>query len=298
MRIVILGSGYVASAYMRTFLFLGFHPVILSRAWLDYTDLDQLSRYLELLDAELVVNCAGFTGKTVDDCAKDIHQCIAANMVLPGMVAEVCASAGVPLIHISSGCIFTGPGVWKEDDEPNNMDQPYARSKVFAEQRITTSGALAWIFRIRMPFNHLPHQRNWLTKLANYPLILDGLNSITLLDEFTMRSYLVFQKAEPGIYHAAYPTPVRTIEVARMLRDVGIRKLPVHEWIPSDFRKSYGPRSEAVLDSSKFESACGAAFGDPLVAIRWCMEQMNGRTVLGSADPMSADTQDKSSPCQ
>lgn len=283
-----LGSGYVASAYMRSLHFLGMNPMIASRAWLDYHDPQLLRAYIRLYQPQLVINCAGYTGRTVDDCEVNKQECYIANVTLPRNLARVCGESGTRLVHISSGCIFTGPGPFKESDSPNNLDQFYAQCKAAAEQEILSvtkeTGLKSWIFRIRMPFNHIICPRNWLVKIAEYPLILEGQNSITFLDEFTTRSYMLVQKDNPGVYHAAYPTPVSTLKVAELLLSSGLRRFPVLPYPPAEFYRCHCPRSQAVLDSSKFEREAGAAFGDPWAAIRWSLQNFRVASRAASLD--------------
>lgn len=271
-RILVLGTGYVASAYLRALHFLGLRPAVLSRAWLDYTDPDVFENFLTVSKPQLVINAAGFTGRTVDDCEADKQQCYAANVTLARTIGEACARAGIALAHISSGCIFTGLGPFKESDEPNNLSQFYAQCKWHAELELAKIGGKVWTFRIRMPFGNLPHPRNLLTKLANYERILDGLNTLTFLDEFAMRSYQLMGKAAPGVYHAGCSLSTSTALVAQMLLEAGIRKVPVKLYPPDEFLKTHVARSYAVLDVSKFEGAYGTKFGDPLVALRWCIQ--------------------------
>jgi len=264
MKMVIIGTGYVGSAYARCLHYLGYHPLILSRSWLDYTDSHELEFVLKNYQPDVVINCSGYTGNTVDDCETNPLECYDSNLVLPYNIALACK---FPMIHISTGCAFYG-GPFKEDDAPNFLETTYGITKINAEKEIQNIKDDCWIFRIRMPFSHIPHQRNWLTKLKNYDLILDGLNSVTWIDEFAMRSWQLWQKAPPGIYHAAQLNPVRTIDVARML------KRNVKEYDPSEFLKNHVPRSAAVLDCSKFEQAYGTQFTDTMCALRWCLGQM------------------------
>lgn len=274
-RTLILGTGYVASAYARALHSLGLRPFVLSRDWLDYTNPSELRYFLHVHGPQLVINAAGFTGDTVDDCERNLAACSKANMELPGSIAEICQESGAALIHISSGCIFDGPGLFNEESVPNFCDNVYQRTKLFGEQRVSTACDRAWIFRIRMPFGPRPHRRNWLCKLVQYDRILDGYNSVTFLDEFAMRSYQLMQKADPGIYHAACPNPVYTADVARLLFDAGLRKKAIELFKHADFISAgHVPRSAAVLDVSKFEKAYGAPFGDAMVSLRWCIDNL------------------------
>ena len=216
-----------------------------------------------------------YVGKTVDDCEGHKEECYAANVVLVRNLGTLCRELDISLFHISSGCIFDGPGPFGEEAKPNNVGQFYAQCKIHAEVELAGTGARAWVFRIRMPFNGRVHPRNLLCKLASYDRILEGLNSITFLDEFAMRSYHLAQRAGPGVYHASCSTPVRTAQVARMLFDAGVRVKPVELFYPEAFRKAgHVHRSAAVLDVSKFEQAYGAPFGDPLVALRWSIDRL------------------------
>lgn len=264
MKVVVIGTGFVAQAYLRCLHYLGYHPLVLSRSWLDYTDPELLEFTLKSYQPSVVINCAGYTGETVDDCDKNSCECYDANLVLPYNIAMVCK---VPLLHVSTGCVFNGPGQFTEDDCPNFLRTVYGVTKINAEQEIQNIKDDCWIFRIRMPFSHISHKRNWLTKLMKYDQILDGLNSVTWIDEFAMRSWQLWQKAPPGIYHATQRNPVRTLDVARML------KPDVKEYDPVEFLKNHVQRSEAVLDCTKFEKAYGTEFTDTWVALRWCIKE-------------------------
>lgn len=263
MKPMIIGTGFVAQAYMRCLHYLGFHPSLLSRAWVNYTDPMMLRYAITSCNPDVVINCAGYTGDTVDDCENNRDECVDANSVLVETIASECH--GRKFVHISSGCIFNGVGPFSENDPPNFTSGWYQQCKLAGEK---AAGRDAWIFRIRMPFSHIPHRRNWLCKLMKYERILDGLNSVTWIDEFAMRSWQLVEKSPPGIYHTAQRNPVRTMDIARML------KPDAAEYDPSEFIKNRIPRSGAVLDSSKFEKSYGTEFTDTMVALRWCVSNL------------------------
>lgn len=280
MKVAVIGTGFVAQAYLRCLHYLGYHPLVLSRSWIDYTAYgvyggEALKFCLKGYQPDVVINCAGFTGKTVDDCEINFDVCKIVNDTLPYRILDVVKQIpGCRLIHISTGCMFNGSGPFTELDKPNFLQSVYAKTKRDGERWLNFPEE-SWIFRIRMPFSHVPHRRNWLCKLQQYDHILDGLNSVTWIDEFAMRSWQICQKAPPGIYHSTQKNPVRTIDVAWML------KPDVKEYHPVDFIKTHIPRSAAVLDSSKFEQAYGTEFTDSGVALRWCIDN------LGAGDATS-----------
>ncbi len=246
---------------MRELRKLGLVPIALSRSWVDYTDPLQLESWVKDARIQLIINAAGYTGRTVDDCEKHKEDCYAANVSFVRSLAKMCVDLDVALFHISSGCIFDGPGPFKEEDLPNNHSQFYAHTKIEAENELFSTDCRAWIFRIRMPFGHRDHPRNWLTKLKNYPLILDGLNSVTYLDQFVRRSYRLAHQSAPGVYHAACSTPIRTADVATLLHQNGIRELPVEIFAPGSFKAcGHTHRSQTVFGCLKVREGVWKAF--------------------------------------
>lgn len=267
-RYLVLGSGFVAQGYLRVLHYLGYTPVMVSRSWCDYTDPVEFSSLIYNYRPYIVINCAGYTGETVDDCQSNQTECYKANVELVEMIVKELNKSRTPLIHISSGCVFNGPGPFKETDAPD-MRLWYQACKLEAEEIVSTMQKY-WIFRIRMPFSHFPHKRNWLCKLMKYEKILDGFNSVTWLDEFCMRSWMMIQKGAPGIYHCTQPGPVSTVEVARKLKtDFAI-------YDPKDFLNHHIRRSEAVLDCSKFEGVYGTTGTRAISAIEWCIGRLTG----------------------
>lgn len=280
MKIAVIGTGFVAQGYLRALNYLGYHPMVLSRSWLDYTNVDKLRFFMESYTPDVMVNCAGFTGRTVDDCETNRAECLAANAELPSLIATLCQRQGCSMVHVSSGCIFDGSGPFRESDGPNFTTNCYQQSKLAGENAVMKLCAGHWIFRIRMPFSHIRHPRNWLCKLASYPMILDGLNSVTWLDEFCMRSWQILRKSQPGIYHCTQPNPVRTLAVAKLLNPV------CAAWKTSDFMRQHVKRSSAVLDCSKFEAVYGTSGTDSMSAIKWCAHGL-----FGSHDRKTTDLQ-------
>jgi len=282
MKVAILGTGYVASAYARAMHFLGHHPLILSRHWINYFDMDPLRLCLRSHGTELLINAAGFSGGSVDDIKEHKHAAYHSLVTLPAYASRLARELDIPFLHVSSGCVFNGAQPFKETDKPNFTPGLYQHYKLFAEEDVLNSKARAYIFRIRMPFSWHHHPRNWLTKLCAHEKILDGFNSVTFLDEFALRSFwLIKENKEPGIYHAAYPTSVQTLDVVRLLMEAKLRTKPIAHWGKEAFLESHTARSEALLNCDKFEKAYGSTFGDPLSAIRWCIEHYGGVGPVG-----------------
>jgi dTDP-4-dehydrorhamnose reductase len=94
----------------------------------------------------LVVNAAAYTA--VDAAEDDPEAAYRANRDGPGALARLCASAGVPLIHISTDYVFDGakgaPYVETDATAPTGV---YGASKLAGEQDVLAAGGRAIVLR-------------------------------------------------------------------------------------------------------------------------------------------------------
>lgn len=275
MKIALLGStGYLGRAYVRAPAPVGLTIVPIQRSRLDYFDPMALRQLIRAEKIDGILNCTGFTGKpNVDACEDQRELCFRLNVLFPETLARVCSDENILLIQIGSGCIYQGAPCaqepdsgFKEEDEPNfSFEHPpcsyYSGTKAEMEKRIgSLSGVSIW--RIRMPFSSRRENRNLLTKLAEYPKVLEARNSLTDLDEMVILTLRMLAAGVPSsIYNLTNPGSVLSSEIVDLLLRFGIRKIP-----PSYFSTSQeiaavmrAPRSSCVLDSSKI-----ARMGFPL----------------------------------
>jgi dTDP-4-dehydrorhamnose reductase len=261
------GSGYVGHAYQALLTRKAIPFRNLRRAEVDYTNRDTLRAALVRDKPEFLINAAGYTGKpNVDACELHRHECLFGNAVLPGIVAEACADAGVPWGHVSSGCIYTGArpdgSGFTETDTPNftfrtNNCSFYSGSKALGEE-VLAGKPNVYIWRLRIPFNNIDNPRNYLTKLLRYSRLLEATNSISQLEEFCAATFACWEKRVPfGIYNVTNPGQVTTHEVVDAIKKSGVSNQKF------EFLKNEGefmqlaaktPRSNCVMDSSKLAS--------------------------------------------
>ena len=261
------GSGYVGHAYQALLTRKGIPFRNLRRADVDYTNPPTLLAALRADGPEFLINAAGYTGKpNVDACELHKHECLFGNAVLPGIVAEACAAAGVPWGHVSSGCIYTGArpdgSGFTETDAPNftfrqNNCSFYSGSKALGEE-VLAGKPDAYIWRLRIPFNEVDNPRNYLTKLLRYNTLLEATNSISQLEEFVAATFACWEKRVPfGLYNVTNPGQITTHEVVDLIKKTGVsNKDFVFFKDESDFmqRAAKTPRSNCVMDSSKLAS--------------------------------------------
>lgn len=258
------GSGYVGHTYQALLARRGIPFRNLRRAELDYTNRDALRTALLRDKPEFLINAAGYTGKpNVDACELHKHECLLGNAVLPGIVADACADAGVPWGHVSSGCIYTGARPdgrgFTETDAPNFTFRTdncsfYSGCKALGEEVLAGKPSL-YIWRLRIPFNHEENPRNYLTKLIRYQRLLEATNSISQLEEFCAATFACWEKRVPfGTYNVTNPGEVTTHEVVDLIRKSGVSTKEFSFFQDeTEFMHvaAKTPRSNCTMDSSK-----------------------------------------------
>ena len=123
MNVLILGGGYVGN-HLFNYLKNKCTVEQIVQNQVDYTFTNPNSKdfksYLHDKHFDIAVNCSGYTGKpNVDACEDDKANCWEYNVLAPVRTAETLNLFKIPVIHVSSGCIYQGLGKFTEEDVPN-----------------------------------------------------------------------------------------------------------------------------------------------------------------------------------
>ncbi len=211
---------------------------------------------------DAVLNAAGVTGKpNVDWCdvPGNQHHTVAGNTLLPILLAQACADAGVYLLHIGSGCIFYGDSphpdkLWRENDF-GNPAPTYSRAKWAADLVLSTLQNVG-IARIRMPLDHAPGPRNLIDKLAKYSKVIDVENSVTVVDDMVYVFRQLLEKKGQGIFHVTNPGTMKHRELLALYEEL-VDPSHKNEWITAEELVTSGLasklRSNNFMHSSRLE---------------------------------------------
>ncbi|CRK59746.1 dTDP-4-dehydrorhamnose reductase [Alloactinosynnema sp. L-07] len=94
----------------------------------------------------IVINAAAYTA--VDKAETETSRAFAVNADGPRVLAAVCSSRGVPLVHVSTDYVFDGTADRPyEVDDPTRPQSVYGITKLAGEQAVLGSGARAWVVR-------------------------------------------------------------------------------------------------------------------------------------------------------
>ena len=119
---------------------------LVGRPAFDFDAPNTIARAFHDAQPALVVNAAAYTA--VDAAETDVDAAYRANRDGPAQLAELCAAAGVPLIHVSTDYVFDGSkGAPYTEDDPVSPPGVYGASKLAGEQGVLASRAKAIILR-------------------------------------------------------------------------------------------------------------------------------------------------------
>lgn len=198
-----------------------------------------------------VINAAGFTGRpNVDVCEIRRQETVDGNVIFPWELEQ--RAGAIPVVHVTSGCVYDGypPGGYTEQDPPDfNFDNGsfYSGTKALAQHLLSPYLSKSYLLRIRLPFAGEPDAKNLLTKLTQYPKLLDVKNSLSDVGDVARTAvHFAEHLPEPGIYNVTNPGYKNTREIADML---GLNK----QWFTAEeFTQAVkAPRSNCVLNTDK-----------------------------------------------
>jgi dTDP-4-dehydrorhamnose reductase len=255
--ILLLGaSGYLGRTFASELRRRGHCFIPLTRRAFDYTRFDFLFDYIRTMRPVFLVNAAGYECPSTGPMAEaEREKMMAANAILPQMIARVCLMTKTPWGHVSSGSIYGGAKViengrptirrhlggpetlnlfaaqpeifhgFTELDEPNySFRTPscnfYAGTKALAEEAIKDIGQ-SFVWRLRLPFNEREETCNWLWQMQRQDEVPDTINCFSHLEDCVRACLDLWEIRAPfGTYNVTNPGAMTTGHVAQEMRRV------------------------------------------------------------------------------
>ena len=120
--------------------------VALGRPGFDLSRIETLAPAIAALNPDIVVNAAAYTA--VDKAESDADAALLVNGAASGAIAAICARLSIPIIQISTDCVFDGAsaGPYRETD-PTCPISVYGASKTLGEQLVGAAGPRHLILR-------------------------------------------------------------------------------------------------------------------------------------------------------
>jgi len=286
MNVLILGGGYIGRHLFDHLK--RYHDVeLITQKQVDYTymnDSRDFKSYLHDNRFDIAVNCSGYTGTpNVDACEDEKWKCWKYNVTAPVRTTETLNLFKIPVIHISSGCIYEGDQFFTEEDMPNlglytDHSSFYSKSKHAGE--LALNHMEGFIFRIRMPFCGTSGRKNILNKYLKYDNILSDVNSLTCIYDLckVVEHFCVHRNVLPhGIYNVVNNGAITGVQVIDMLKQGGMNN---KNWkvVPVDELNIKATRSNCTLSGGKLKIKGRFDMPNVKAALKYCISQLNERT--------------------
>lgn len=210
--LVIGGTGQLATALAG--LAHGRDLIAVGRPTLDFDQPEHIPALLAAHKPSLIINAAAYTA--VDKAETDVDAAYRANATGPEIVARFCASADIPLIHVSTDYVFDGAkgAPYVETDTANPIGV-YGASKRAGE--IAVLAACVKTIILRTSWVYAPYGRNFvLTMLAaaqrvpTLRVVADQIGCPTAAPDLAAAILAIadqlgagWRDSYAGIYHAA-----------------------------------------------------------------------------------------------
>lgn len=187
---------------------------------------DALTRVLDQVRPDVVVNCAGLTKHKPEAEAPLVS--IPINTLMPHRLAGLCKLMGARLIHVSTDCVFSGErGGYSEDDFADAHDV-YGKSKVLGE--------VNYPHAITLRTSTIGHELQSKYGLLDWFLsqegsckgfaraIFSGLPTVVFAE--IIRDVVIPNPELTGLYHVA-AKPINKFELLKLIADVYGKKIDI-----------------------------------------------------------------------
>lgn len=111
----------------------------------------------------VVVNASAYT--SVDEAESKQTEAFAVNADGPRVIAAVCSSRQVPMVHVSTDYVFDGEGTRPyETDDPTGPKSVYGATKLAGDDAVLRSGVDGWVVRTSWVYG--AHGHNFVKTMA------------------------------------------------------------------------------------------------------------------------------------
>jgi len=268
MRVILFGrSGQVATELTRQAGRAGVTFDVIDRAQAELSDAAAVAHALEarIAASDAVINAAAWTA--VDAAEADEATARAVNAESPDAMAQVCARAGVPFLHVSTDYVFDGTGDSARDESATTGPlSAYGRTKLEGEEAVRAADGAHAILRTSWVFS--AHGANFVKTMLRLGAERDHLNVVAdqiggptpaadIAAALLVMARAMTDGAPGGTFHFAgapdtsWAGFAREI-MARASRDCAIGEIATTDW-PTPATRPLNSR----LDCSRIDAAFG-----------------------------------------
>lgn len=226
MHILIIGGGYLSTA-LNDYFAQKHQVTIADYPTADITNPESLRSLVRDAKPDLVINAAAWTDTNGAELPENRAKVEALNIQGPLNVAAVCAEAGIPWFHFSTGMMFDGNKSGDGWDETDDVEATgvYAQTKLEADRQLLPLAEKnrVYVLRIHLPISGVPHPRNFLNRMLGFAKAIEVPSSVTVVEDLCdVMTKLWETNAPGGIYNVVNNGTISTYEILTLMQLVGL----------------------------------------------------------------------------
>lgn len=254
-KVLIFGNGQLSMHFQNYFAAEGSEVVVASRPEVDVTNFDQVNSVISQTQPTVVINATGVTN--VDWAETNQEETAAVNIQGAENIAKACQSAGVYMVHVSTGYVHHSHSTAderKEQDQPNPLNY-YSYSKAKADEvlmRMVNQGLKLLIVRPNMLLSAVPHPKNVLAKMVMYSKFHDVPNSMTVVEDLVSVTGQLIDKQKTGLYNVVNSGLSTPFKIANMLKEIINPDMQIEKLSKAEVEKMFTiKRPDTILSIEK-----------------------------------------------
>jgi dTDP-4-dehydrorhamnose reductase len=208
-----------------------------------------------------LVNCAAYTN--VDGAEDHEQAAMRGNATAPGVLAEACKRAGIPLVHFSTDYVFAGNA-----ERPYPVDAPvqplgaYGRTKAAGEAAIRAS--LAQHLIVRTSWLYAPWANNFVRTMAKLTrdkpalkVVHDQCGRPTSAEHLAQTALALLDRGASGTFHVTDGGECTWYEFTVAIAEKLGRTCKIEPCTTAEFPRPAPRPAYSVLDLGKTEALLG-----------------------------------------
>ena len=252
------------------------------RTQITLDDVSVLKNQLDLIQADVIINCAAYTAVDKAESEEELADTI--NHLAVGVLASWSASNNVKLIHVSTDYVFDGnSAIALDENSPTNPINVYGATKLLGEQLCLTTNPEAIIIRTSWVYssfgnNFVKTMSRLMQERESLSVVNDQIGSPTYAADLAQAIVIIINHANwhAGIYNFSNAGEISWFEFALAIQEIGgfdcvIGGIPSSSYPTPAKRPAY-----SLLDKSKIINTYGVEVPDYKKSLRKCMGLLKG----------------------
>ena len=255
-----------------------FEWVFADRSVLDLSNLESISKVLETIQPQIIINCAAYTA--VDKAEMETELADVLNHQAVGVLSQWSANHDCRLIHVSTDYVFDGnSNVALTEEAPTGPINVYGQTKLAGEQACLRENPDAIVVRTSWVYSRFGN--NFVKTMSRLMQERDSLNVVN--DQIGSPTYaadlaqailtiITHPHWQAGIYHFSNEGEISWYEFALAIQEIGGFDCALSGIPSSDYPTPAQRPHYSLLDKSKITTTFGVVVPGYRESLERCMK--------------------------